>query len=73
MRTDFINHVFSVDLFFKDNRWLIGNITCDFTPEGTAKAFYTWYLGTIRNEADGEMRNPMVDGAYRDRSTSKKS
>jgi hypothetical protein len=66
MRTDFIDHVFSVDLFFQDDRWLIGNITCDFTPEGTAKAFYTWYLGTIGQRTDGELHNPMVEGTYRE-------
>jgi hypothetical protein len=66
MRTDFINHVFTVDLFYRGNRWQIGNIACDFTPEGTAKAFYTWYLGTIGDPGSDEMHNPMVEGTYRE-------
>jgi len=66
MRTSFPNHFFSVDVYQSGDSWLIGNITCGFSPEGTAKAFYTWYLGYIGDRATGEMRNPLVDGAYRE-------
>jgi hypothetical protein len=66
VRTSFINHFFSVDLYQSGETWQIGNITCGFSPEGTAKAFYTWYLGYIGDPASGEMRNPLVDGAYQE-------
>lgn len=65
MRTSFPNHFFSVDVYQSGETWLIGNITCGFSPEGAAKAFYTWYLGYISDPASGEMRNPLVDKAYR--------
>jgi hypothetical protein len=66
MRTSFPNHFFNVDLYPSGETWQIGNITCGFSPEGTAQAFYTWYLGYIGDRESGEMRNPLVDGAYRD-------
>jgi hypothetical protein len=66
MRTSFPNHFFSVDLYQSGETWQIGNITCGFSPEGTAKAFYTWYLAYIGDRASDHMRNPLVDGAYRE-------
>ena len=36
------------------------------TPEEVVAEFYTWYLAYIGDPAAGEMRNPLVDGAYRE-------
>jgi hypothetical protein len=33
-------------------------------PDAVVEAFYTWYLDYIGDRASGEMRNPLVDGAY---------
>lgn len=64
--SSFPNHVLTVDLRMADGRWQISNITCSMTPEGSAKAFYTWYLAAIGDRASGEMHNPLVEGTYRD-------
>jgi hypothetical protein len=66
VRTNFPNHFITVDLQKSGDDWKIGNITCGFSPDGTAKAFYTWYLAYIGDRASDEMRNPLVDKAYRD-------
>lgn len=66
MRTSFPNHYMTVDLEKIGDAWQIRNIVCGFTPAGTAKAFYTWYLGYIGDQASDDMRNPLVDKAYRD-------
>jgi hypothetical protein len=60
VRTNFPNHFFTVDLLQSDEVWKIGNITCAFDPFGTAKAFYTWYLGYV--SANG---SPINSKAYR--------
>lgn len=64
-RTSFMNHVIAVDLRQTDDGWRISNVTCTFSPEGAAKAFYAWYLGYIGDRGDGEFRNPLADRAYR--------
>jgi hypothetical protein len=66
LRTSFPNHFMTVDLYKNRWTWQIGNITCGFSPDGTTKAFYTWYLAYIGDRSSDEMRNPLVDGAYRD-------
>jgi hypothetical protein len=66
LRTSFPNHFLTVDLYRSGETWQIGNITCGHSPEGTAKAFYTWYLAYIGDRFSDEMRNPLVDGAYRE-------
>lgn len=66
MKTDFPDHTFTVDLYRSADRWLIGSVTCGFSPDGTAKGFYTWYLAYIGDRASDNMRNPLVDKAYRD-------
>lgn len=66
MRSGFPGHVLTVDLQEIDGTWKISNITCGFSPEGTAKAFYTWYLAYIGDPAVEEVRNPLVDRAYRE-------
>ena len=66
VRTNFIHHYMTVDLIKNGNKWNIMNITCGFSPEGTAQAFYTWYLAYIGDRTSGEMHNPLVDGAYRE-------
>jgi len=60
IRTNFPNHFFTVDLLQSDDGWKIGNITCAFDPFGTAKAFYTWYLGYA--SVNG---SPITSKAYR--------
>lgn len=64
MRTSFPNHYMTVDLEKNGDAWQIGNIVCPFSAVGTAKAFYTWYLGYIGDPASEEMHNPLVDKAY---------
>jgi hypothetical protein len=66
MRSSFDGHVFTVDTQETDEGWLITNVTCGGSPEGVAKAFYTWYLAYFGDRAAGEMNNPLVDGAYRE-------
>jgi hypothetical protein len=56
----------TADLYKSGETWKIGSITCGFSPDGTAKAFYTWYLAYIGDRSSDEMRNPLVDGAYRE-------
>lgn len=65
MRTDFPGHFITLDMRNTGNGWQISNITCAFSPEGTAKGFYTWYLAYIGDPATEEFRNPLVDKAYR--------
>jgi hypothetical protein len=65
MRTNFPDHFITLDLQKVGEAWQISNITCLSSPEGTAKAFYTWYLAYIGNPATDEFRNPLVDKAYR--------
>jgi hypothetical protein len=66
IQSDFPNHFFTIDLQKDGEEWKIGNITCGITPDGTAKAFYTWYLANIGDPASDNFRNPLVDQAYRD-------
>jgi len=66
MRTSFPDHFITLDLQTVENEWKIGNITCTASPDGTAKAFYTWYLAYIGDPATDEFRSPLVDKAYRD-------
>jgi hypothetical protein len=66
VRTTFPGHYFTVDLrSTAAGDWQISNVTCVNTPDGLAKAFYTWYLAYIGDTATGELRNPLVDGSYR--------
>jgi len=60
MRTNFPNHFFTVDLLQSDKEWKIDNVTCAFDPYGTAKAFYTWYLGYTSKKG-----SPITNEAYR--------
>jgi hypothetical protein len=66
LRTSFPNHFMTADLYKSRETWKIGNITCGFSPDGTAKAFYTWYLAYIGDPSSDEMRNPLLAGAYRE-------
>lgn len=66
MRTNFSNHFFTVDLDKDGDGWKIGNVTCGSSPNGVAKAFYTWYLSYIGDRASDNFRNPMVDKAYQE-------
>jgi hypothetical protein len=65
--SSFADHFFTVDLRQAEGDvWQISNVTCGGTPDGAAKAFYTWYLGYIGDPATEQFRNPLVDGAYRE-------
>lgn len=64
-RSSFANQIIAIDLQSMEAGWLISNVTCVFTPEASAKAFYTWYLGYIGDRGDGDFRNPLAERAYR--------
>lgn len=66
MRSSIMGHFVVLDMQKVGQEWKIGNVTCAFSPEGVAKAFYTWYLGYIGDPASDNLRNPLVDKAYRD-------
>jgi hypothetical protein len=61
----------AVKLELVDGQWRLSEVTCggtetgDLSPDATVQAFYDWYLAYIGNRADGKMRNPLADGAYR--------
>jgi hypothetical protein len=60
--TSFPGHALTVSLARLDGRWQITGIA--LAPEAVVRSFYGWYLWYARG--GGEMRNPLVDGAYRD-------
>ena len=64
VRTSLNQQVFTVNTRQTDGAWLISSITCGNSPDGRAKAFYTWYLAQFGNRAAGEMVNPLVTGTY---------
>jgi len=66
IRTDLSGHVFTADLRQEEDTWMIANLTCGGTPEGQAKAFYAWYLGSIGEPSQGEFSSPLADRSYRD-------
>ena len=63
VETSFEGHGFSVILALVDGEWKIAGVTR--TPEMVVEDFYEWYVGAFRRE--GEMRSPLVEGAYRER------
>jgi len=65
VRTDFAGHVFTVDLRQEGDSWLIASVTCGGTPEGQAKAFYAWYLGSIGDPSGEENTSPLAERSYR--------
>lgn len=68
-------HDVTVTLRFVDSEWKIDDIACglsqhaalapEMAPEQVVEGFYDWYLGYIGDPVSGQMRNPLVDGAYR--------
>ena len=64
-------HDVEVTLRMVDGAWKIVDVACiapqpvAMAPEQVVQGFYDWYLGYIGDPATGEMRNPLVDGAYR--------
>ncbi|MBN1976538.1 MAG: DUF3828 domain-containing protein [Anaerolineae bacterium] len=62
VETSFEGHALMVTLQRLDGKWQITSIT--LAPEMVVSSFYDWYLWYARGS--GEMRNPLVDGAYRD-------
>lgn len=65
VRSDLGGHVWTADLRQEEGEWKIADVVCGNTPEGLARAFYTWYLATMGNRASGEFRNPVAEGLYR--------
>jgi len=63
VETSFEGHRFSVTLKLIDGTWKIDGVSR--TPEMVVKDFYEWYVGAFRR--DGEMHNPLVEGAYHQR------
>lgn len=61
--TSFEGHGLSITLKLVDGKWKIDGVAR--TPEMVVKDFYEWYVGAFRR--DGEMHNPLVEGAYRER------
>ena len=59
-------HRFTVDLVDQEGQWLINNVVCVMSPEGTAQAFYTWYLGSVGAPGSEDFHNLLVDGIYRE-------
>lgn len=66
MRSDFPDHVITLDLFEEAGSWKIGNISCGRSPDEVVRTFYTWYLAYIGDRSSGEFNNPLVEGAYQD-------
>jgi len=62
VETGFEGHALTVTLQHLDGRWQITGVT--LAPETVVSSFYGWYLWYARGGE--EMRNPLVDGAYRD-------
>jgi len=60
------DHIITVDLQSTEEGWLISNVSCSASPESTAKAFYTWYLGYIGDRGSENFRNPLAEKAYRE-------
>lgn len=72
LHTSFNNHALVVGLDQGEGgEWRIRNVLCPGTPESNAEIFYTWYLAYTRDccvmgfTDPGMLRNPLVDGAYR--------
>ena len=63
VETSFEGHGLSVTLKRIDGEWKIDGVSR--TPEMVVKDFYEWYVGSFGR--DGEMKNPLVEGAYRER------
>jgi hypothetical protein len=63
VETSFDDHAFVVTLKRVDGAWLIDDV--DRTPDAIVESFYNRYLAYIENDG-GAMRNPLVDGFYRD-------
>lgn len=72
VRSSFIDHAFVVALVEGEGGWQIDNVVCPGAAQNNAAIFYTWYLAYTRDccimgmTDPGLMRNPLVDGAYRD-------
>ncbi len=65
VRTSFPGHIFTVDLTRpggSGDEWKIEDVACSFSPEGTVKAFYTWYQGCL--EGTTGCRTPHAGEAY---------
>lgn len=62
VETSFPGHALTVGLMRLDGRWQITSIAP--APEMVVSSFYGWYLWYI--DGGEAMRNPLVDGAYRD-------
>jgi len=64
VHTNFLGHTFSLDLKSEDSRWFIDDIVCAWTPTGTTKAFFTWYLANAVDPKTGKPRNLLKEEHY---------
>jgi hypothetical protein len=63
LESSFPGHYLTADLVCSNfNQWAIRKITCGGSPEGLAKAFYTWTLDTMTGS--GEFYNPWINGDH---------
>lgn len=63
VETSFEGHRLLVTLELVDGEWKIDGV--GLAPEMVVRDFYRWYVGAF--ERDGEMRNPLAEGAYQER------
>jgi hypothetical protein len=63
VETSFEGHGLLVTLEMTDGKWKIDGVAR--APEMVVRDFYEWYLSAFRR--DGEMHNPLAEGAYRER------
>jgi len=63
VETSFEGHGLLVTLELVDGEWKIDGVRR--APEMVVRDFYRWYVDAF--ERDGEMRNPLAEGAYQER------
>lgn len=65
VETSFYQHIFTVDLVNSRGQWKIANVDCGTSPSAVTAAFYGWYLDYLGDRELGDLKNPLVDQAYR--------
>jgi hypothetical protein len=64
VHTNYLEHTFSLELKLEDSRWLIDDVICAWTPEGTTRAFLIWYLANLIDPQTGKLRSLLDDERY---------
>jgi hypothetical protein len=64
VHTDLLGHYFSLDLKSKGSGWFIDDVICAWTPAGTTRAFFIWYLANATDPSTGKLRNFLLDERY---------